>query len=400
MDRRQREARACVLGWNQTWWGMKIVFPISLMLGVFSGLAFSQDGALSKADADTITNELIEKHAVMIRESRAGEMKAKVIELDGKSMPFFYKVFGDKPEGGRSLFISMHGGGGAPKEVNDSQWENQKRLYQPEEGIYFVPRAPTDTWNLWHEGHIDDFYDRVIEDLIVFEGLNPNRVYIMGYSAGGDGVYQLAPRMADRLAAAAMMAGHPNEAKPLGLRNIGFTAHCGAEDAGFKRNEIIVEWGKQLDALEKGDPAGYKHHVEVHPGRGHWMNLEDKVAVPWMAKFTRNPFPEKIVWYQDDVAHDRFYWLALPKGDAKGGQEVIASRKGQEITIEKTIGVRNLIVLLNDTMLDLDLPVKILSGEKVLFEGKVARNRAVIERTLSERGDPASVFSAEVRVEL
>ncbi|MEM7298333.1 MAG: hypothetical protein AAF391_08720 [Bacteroidota bacterium] len=53
----------------------------------------------------------------------------------------------------------------------------------------------------------------------------------MGYSAGGDGVYQLAPRMADSLAAAAMMAGHPNDASPLGLRNIGFTLHMGGKDA-------------------------------------------------------------------------------------------------------------------------------------------------------------------------
>jgi dienelactone hydrolase len=27
--------------------------------------------------------------------------------------------------------------------------------------------------------------------------VNPNKVYVMGYSAGGDGVWRLAPRMAD-----------------------------------------------------------------------------------------------------------------------------------------------------------------------------------------------------------
>ena len=35
----------------------------------------------------------------------------------------------------------MHGGGGAPKRVNDSQWENQKRLYKLDEGLYVSPRA-------------------------------------------------------------------------------------------------------------------------------------------------------------------------------------------------------------------------------------------------------------------
>ena len=56
-------------------------------------------------------------------------------------MPFFYKIFGEKPKGGRSLWISMHGGGNAPAALNDSQYENQKRLYQPAEGIYLAPRA-------------------------------------------------------------------------------------------------------------------------------------------------------------------------------------------------------------------------------------------------------------------
>ena len=63
----------------------------------------------------------------------------------------------------------------------------------------------------------------------------------MGYSAGGDGVYQLAPRMADRLAVASMMAGHPNDASPLGLRNIGFAIHVGALDSGYNRNKVAAK---------------------------------------------------------------------------------------------------------------------------------------------------------------
>ena len=111
------------------------------------------------------------------------------------------------PAGGRSLFLSLHGGGGAPAEVNDSQWRNQIALaqgYRPQEGLYVAPRAPTNSWKLWHEDHLDALFDRLIADLVVLENVNPNRVYVLGYSAGGDGVYQLGPRMADRWAAASM----------------------------------------------------------------------------------------------------------------------------------------------------------------------------------------------------
>jgi len=86
--------------------------------------------------------------------------------------------------------------------------------------------------------------------LIVFNEVDPNKVYLMGYSAGGDGVYQLAPRMADRFAAASMMAGHPNDASPLGLRNIGFTIHMGANDSSYNRNKVALEWEKILRKLE------------------------------------------------------------------------------------------------------------------------------------------------------
>jgi hypothetical protein len=34
--------------------------------------------------------------------------------------------------------------------------------------------------------HVDRFFGRLIENLIVFEDVNPNRVYLTGYSAGGD----------------------------------------------------------------------------------------------------------------------------------------------------------------------------------------------------------------------
>jgi len=164
---------------------------------------------LTKADAAAARQLLWKAHVAFIKKDRAGEVMDKLIK-DGKlELPYAFKSFGKKPAGGRSLWISLHGGGGAPKEVNDQQWNNQKGLYQLEEGLYLAPRAPTNTWNLWHESHIDRLFTRLIEDFIVFEDVDPDRVYVMGYSAGGDGVYQLAPRMADSFAAAAMMAGHP-----------------------------------------------------------------------------------------------------------------------------------------------------------------------------------------------
>lgn len=353
--------------------------------------------ALSKEECAKSLQRLWNARLEFLKADRKAEVDAREIQIGELKMPFWYKVFGEAPEGGRSLFISMHGGGGAPAAVNDQQYENQKRLYQPEEGIYLVPRAPTNTWNLWHEAHIDQFFDRLITNMIVFENVNPDRVYIMGYSAGGDGVYQLAPRMADRLAAASMMAGHPNESRPEGLRNIGFTLHMGANDSAYNRNQVAAAWGERLAELQKSDTKGYPHSVTLHEGKGHWMNLEDAVAVPWMARFTRNAWPEKVVWVQDDVTHSRFYWLSVDGTKSKAGDEFIADIRNQSVEIQKTADLR-IRLLLNDAMLDLNQPVTVRKPDGRLTEHRVARTIGNLCESLLDRNDPASAYSATIEL--
>jgi hypothetical protein len=122
---------------------------------------------LTKADAASARELLWQAHVAFIRKERAQEIKDRVLKEDKLEMPFFYKTFGEKPKGGRSLWISLHGGGGAPAKVNDQQYENQKKLYTVDEGIYLAPRAPTNNWNLWHEPHIDRMFGRLIGALSI-----------------------------------------------------------------------------------------------------------------------------------------------------------------------------------------------------------------------------------------
>ena len=374
----------------------RLLFP-----SVFLANAVLLNGSgLSRQEADNITQKLLAEQISVVKPAFQNEWAVKQVKIGDKVMKFDYRTFGRKPSAGWDLYISMHGGGGAPAQVNDSQWRNQIRLYQPPDSLYLVPRAPTNTWNLWHQSHIDHFFDRLIQGAVHVMGANPNRVYFMGYSAGGDGVYQLAPRMADRLAAASMMAGHPNDASPLGLRNIGFAIHVGALDSGYNRNKVAAKWAEQLASLQKRDPEGYLHAVKIHKGLGHWMKLRDAEAIPWMSEFTRNPIPERIVWKQSKVTHSRFYWLALPKDQVKPGSKIVAEIEGQVVRVLEAEGVSRLNILLNDQMLNLDQPVTILHLEKKLFHGKLDRNRATIARTIAERLDHHLAFSSEITVKL
>lgn len=339
---------------------------------------------------------VLSERAARLVSERKDEVEAKSFSLRDKTLRWEEKVFGAEPQGGHSLWISMHGGGGTAREVNDQQWANQIRLYQLEEGIYLAPRAPTDNWNLWHEGHIDPMFARLIEDYVALRGVNPDKVYLMGYSAGGDGVWQLAPRMADRFAAAAMMAGHPNDARLEGVRNLPFAVFVGGEDRAYKRNEIVAERAAELDRLEKEDPGGYVHMSRIYEGLPHWMNGKDAEAIPWMARFKRNPWPKKIVWVQDDVTHDRFYWIRLPKGyEPKAGEKIVASVEGQTIRLDGDVP-KGAELLLSDKLVDLDQPLKLVVNQKEREPVKVARKAVVIIAELEKRLDAEAAGCAVI----
>ena len=348
---------------------------------------------LTRDEAAKARTRLAQVRLEQLRAERADELEKKELATAGVTLRWLEKRFGDAPEGSRSLWISMHGGGGAPKEVNDQQWQNQIKLYEPAEGFYVAPRAPSDTWNLWHQGHIDPCFDRLIEDYVALRGVSPDRVYLMGYSAGGDGVWQLAPRMADRFAAAAMMAGHPNEAQLDGLRNLPFAIFMGGNDAAYDRNKIAAARGVRMGELRAADPQGYEHFVRIYEGLGHWMQRKDAEGVPWMAGFTRRAWPERIVWLQDDVTHERFYWLALPAGSAQPGQRIVASLAKNVVTLDPGTAP-SLTLRLSDELLDLDQPVIVQVGDRRLHEARVPRTARTLWLSLQQRADPTTAASA------
>lgn len=353
---------------------------------------------LDRRTAERALEMLTADRLAQVASERRGDLAAKRIAIGDKALRWEQKIFGQASAGRRSLWISLHGGGNAPPALNDGQWRNQIGLYEPPEGVYVAPRAPTDTWNLWHEEHIDPLLQALIDAQVAANGVDPNRVYLMGYSAGGDGVWQLAPRMADRFAAAAMMAGHPGDASLLPLRNLPFAIFMGGEDGAYDRNAQAVRKAAALDALESADPGGYTHLVRIYPGLPHWMNRRDAEALPWMARFTRDPWPGRVVWVQDDVPEDRFYWLELPAGHAaRPGERIEATVRGQHVVLDGDVP-DGTILRLSDRLLDLDRPVTVAVNGRLRYRGVVPRTAGAIQRSLLERADSAAAATALLRL--
>ena len=353
--------------------------------------------ALNKEEAREIATLLFDEKLKEVKKKNERMWGGKCFSREGLRMPFDYKVFGVKPADGRSLYISMHGGGSAPEALNTQQWKNQIQLYQPTEGVYVAPRAPWDDWNMWFKPGLDEFFDELIRTAVVMMDVNPDKVYLLGYSAGGDGVWRMAPRMADRWAAASMMAGHPGEASQVNLRNVPFMIWMGERDAAYNRNTLAVEKGVVMDSLHASDPEGYIHETRIVKGKGHWMDREDRAAIPWMAKYQREPNPTKVVWRQEEVVMPSLYWLRVDTDEAKHGMEVVVERNGNTFTILKN-DYKRLIIRLNDEMIDFEQPVEIFYQGNKLFSGKVKRTLKNIAESIDERVDRRLIFSGKLTV--
>ncbi|MDR1516853.1 MAG: alpha/beta hydrolase [Dysgonamonadaceae bacterium] len=354
--------------------------------------------ALSKADADSAVQTVYAYFLQKDFRSLRHEWITRCMRADSLIMPIDYRIYGEKPEGGRSLYISMHGGGGTTTEANDGQWLNQTRLYKPAEGVYLSPRAAVDAWNMWHQPHVGAFFDRIIRAAILTEGVNPDRVYLLGYSAGGDGVYRMAPRMADRWAAASMMAGHPGGISLLNVRNIGMMLWVGANDGAYDRNKETRIYGNWLDSIAVADKGGYAHETHIIEGKGHWMDRVDTTAIHWMAQFVRNPYPTKVAWMQDEVSQASFYWLSVPETEAVSGKTAIVEHAGNSFTILKN-DYKTLYINVNDEMIDFDKPITVKAKGKTVFKGKVFRNITDIWKSAEIPKDRRLIFTARIEVE-
>jgi len=382
---------------------MKILLKVSIVFIALSFFYFfkpvnkSSQNFLSLSEAEKIEKNIYNDFKKEIIVTRSGEMEDRVIELKDKKIKFDIKHFGEQGEDGWSLFISLHGGGGTTESENNRLWNRHKTLYELEDGILFTPRSPSNTWNMWFQSHVDTFFNRIIQNMIAFHNVDPNKIYIMGRSAGGDGIYQVAPRMADRFAAAAMSAGHPNDSSPLGLRNTAFTIHMGENDSLYNRNDMAVKWGNDLKKLNEEDPEGYRHYIKIYENTGHWMDNLEASALDWMSDFIRNPYPSKVVWKQGNVLHKRFYWLR--NEDPSFGDLIECNIDDQIITVLSSSSSK-ITIQLNDDLVDMDREITVNYLGRQLFKGFVYRDIDIIERSIREYGDPKSVYYGEIRLTL
>ena len=336
------------------------------------------------------------------------------------TMRYTVQVIGDMPENGYPLYIAMHGGGsGDTPEVNDEQWDEMKDYYSAalDCGVYVAVRGVRDTWDTHFNPESYPLYDRLIRYMILTQNVNPNRVYLEGFSAGGDGVYAIANRMTDRFAAANMSSGHPNGISMVNLYNMPIQLQAGEFDDEYDRNRVTAEYGLKLDALQ-AEYGGYEHRTLIHYDCGHnyedyepthipvmadvaaWLNNGDRttVDVDYMDDFIRDPYPTTIIWdlftRADTRETESFYYMSAPYTTNEGMIKV-ASAGDNAFAIEAEEVNGEFSIMLNEYMVDFSRPVTFIINEEETTLN-LTPDMAVLAATTEDRGDPWYQFEAMV----
>ena len=247
--------------------------------------------------------------------TRKEEMNSKSIKCqNNQSLRFYDKVYGNAGPSGYCLFICLHGGGQGSPQMNDDQWRNiipfENNGFK-QGTIAVAPRGITNTWNLHFVSEAFPAITRLVENYIIFRNVDPNKVYLMGFSAGGDGTYSLSERIPYLFAACSPQAGHPNGINTVNLCNLPTYLAAGEKDTAFKRNQICVDYYRKILDQNGKYLGNYIAKVEVVAGSGHsfqcwktprnsFFNGANKAsnsndtAFTFMYSYTRNPNPTKI----------------------------------------------------------------------------------------------------------
>ena len=354
------------------------------------------------------------------------------IKIDSVTMKVMTTVKGKAPEGGYPMFLVYHGGGYDPDQnTNEGQWEIMFNRYSTQPGIYCAIRSVSDfegSGQIFSTDISWKFYDRIIENGIAFLNVDPNKVYIVGYSAGGNGVYQIAPRITDRLASATMTAGHPEGISLVNLYNLPFYLQVGELDSAYNRDTITVEYAQKLDDLAKRYGGGYPHTCFVHYNTVHGKVGDNKAdqtviadnyawlaskrggaaytggtvvantnAITLMTDHTRT-LPERVVWELSVTANSNkqreinsFYWLST---EIKSGViDATYDKSTNTITIKTDkVGKGEITVYINEEMVDIFKPVNIVlpNGTTKTITPEISID--TLRKTTAERGDPNYQF--------
>lgn len=327
------------------------------------------------------------------------------------------------------LVLGLHGGGpGAGSAGEATKWTLPRHMGMYPQGIVLVH----DTWNSVHG---ERFLLTLIEIAKAQYGIDPDRVYSMGFSMGGTGSMFMAGRHPDLLAGAipahgvipsdkvkvrtAAETGNMEHGIVPNLRNLAVYFYTGTADENCEPGTFLHGWD-DVQALRKDDPKGYDLvRFRCHEGIAHTFPPgEPGKGYDFIEEQRRNAFPNKIVWeynahpWPPPTAEDEgkatrrrkhwMYWLHTKEPADRMWVTAVRGDYGNEHVIDLTVAGSvfpdDFTIYLNGRMYDVQKEVVLKVAGKEVWRGKPEPTFAAVLESLDAKLDRTMVFDRRVRV--
>lgn len=358
-----------------------------------------------------------------LAEAPAGERKEKLTDLFGRETDLLTvvprKYDKAKPPG---VLLLLHG-----LDATGAQHKDLYRVFaEANNYILLAPTAqpePPDARNEdyaegirgaklkhWWSYRNGNFPLAALSDLKKRYAVDENRVVLLGYSMGGFGAWNIGLRYPDRWSAIVSLAGGfsrneynaryeiDDKARKLHVNGFNLPAYIVHGDVD---ETVPVEFARECRNQVK--KLGYEHHyVEVPKGK-HLLNLREGGVIlndleKWLKTRVRKPHPKEVKHYAIGDYCPRSYWVKIEQFGAPSA-EIKASIKDQVIDFTQT-GAKKVTFYVDETLLDLSKPVKVMHGKEVLHEGILEPSFDVLLESWRVREDREFLFRAKVTVEI
>ena len=134
--------------------------------------------------------------------------------------------------------------------------------------------------------------------------VDPDRVYLVGSSAGASGAMHVASSYPDAFAAVVAFVAAGNDYPVSNFRNLPVAVHHGTEDW----TSSICDARVQVDKMQR---SGCPAILREYEGAGHSVPRPHEPIVSWLLDQTRNRSPSSIAHQCETPALGRSYWIRI-----------------------------------------------------------------------------------------
>ena len=335
-----------------------------------------------------------------IHEKAKKDFDDNLVRFKDYVSPYKLREVGKKPVNGWPLFIAMHGGGGAPKQVNDDQWRVMQKYYSDQPSVegykYVALRAPNDVWNGFYDDYVPPLIINLIRQCTLFADVDPDSFYIMGYSHGGYGAFFIGPKIPDRFAAVHCSAAAPTDGtiSARNLRNTRFTFMIGENDNAYGRRERCERFDKEVQKLRDENKGDYPVEMEFKKGFGHG-GLPDRNKIKDMYGHLRTAAPKHLTWEPTDPHIKDFFWLSVKEPEKGQLLDVAIHDNSARITTRK---VKEFALDLDCRLIEYGKPLRItIDGKTKEFTPRPSF--LTLCQSIVKRGDPQLACTCTLQLE-